>query len=221
MTLDVEDGAIGSTISLPPEEPLSAREQRVARRLFRSLPEQLVARRSFPLGPTHLVATMGRVLPHPPFDLQLWESSSGDLALGGTMLFRVRPWSGTPGLDDRFFFRWRLHAVFVAHLLVELRPEGENQDRSEVSISADLRKELRVAVRWLPRVAAVGAAIGAAAAALLATALKLDSPLLPLVLAGALVGWVGGRAVLGRAGRTAVGKARLQLERLLDAIAAG
>jgi len=221
LTLDVEDSAIGSTISLPPEEPLSAQEQRVARRLFRSLPEQLVARRSFPLGPTDLVATMGRVLPHPPFDLQLWECSSGDLALGGAMLFRVRPWSGTPGLDDRFFFRWRLHAVFVTHLLVELKPEAEDRDRSEVSITADLRTELRVAVRWLPRVAAAGAAIVAGGAALLATALKLDSLLPPLVLAGALGGWLGGRALLGRAGRTAIGKARLQLDRLLDAIAAG
>lgn len=198
---------------------MSPLEQRLSRIIYGYDRGILRASRCFDATPAESLAAVSRVFPNAPYDLRLIDCMDGSAVEGGALVFKVLSWSDAL-LGERFWFRFRLKAVFIDHVWLRLSSCHTARDSVELQLTADLKNEVRIGTRWylLPLVLA-GSAGGAFGFSWLADRLwGLDEgALLTIWLVGALVGGFAGAATLARWGRGAIAKARMQLDGLLAA----
>jgi len=146
-----------------------------------------VIHREVPADPHRIWATAGRMLPYPPFELRLHDSTGGPPAEGGSAVFHLPPVMAPAVSVDHLMFQSRLLAVFIR--VVELRISRVLHG-SAVEVRADLDREVTMGLWILPFLLMVALLGGAGGAALLVPRLAPHVPglaglPLPILAAGA------------------------------------
>lgn len=199
--------------------PLSPVEQRLARLIYGHEQAKLCTVRRLNGSPAELLAAVGRVFPNEPYQLRLVDYLYGPSAPDGARVFKVLAWKDAP-LGDALRFRVRLKTVFLDHLTLRIIPHETADDCSELAISGDLQHEIRIGTRWFLVPLTVAGAIGGALGLHWLAMRQLppgDPTSVTVLIAGAAAGAVAGATTLAIWGRSAIGKARKELDGLLAA----
>lgn len=172
----------------PGRHPLA---ERVARFLYGITGGTLVVRQEVPAEPHWVWITAGRVLPHPPFSLQLHDTLGGHPAEGGAAVFHLPPllasYESRDQLMERILFEGRLNRVLIKILELRISPVAGG---AALEVGADLDREVTLGLWFLPFVLLGGALLGVGGAVflvprLLSFAPVLDGISLPILASGA------------------------------------
>ncbi len=147
--------------------------ERVAHFLYGVTRGTLVVRRRTPADPDRVWLTVGRLLPHPPFELRLHDTVGGHPAEGGGAVFHLPPVMAPAVSLEHAMFHTRLLTIMVQALEVRISPMEGGAD---VEVSADLDREVTVGLWMLPFLLVGALLAGAGGAAFLLPRLASSLP---------------------------------------------
>jgi serine/threonine protein kinase len=206
--------------------PELAVSERSATRFLGTDERSLAVSRTVAGAPRGARPPRGAVLQRSPFDLQLRETVGPHPLDGGVLVFDLpgpAAITGAPAAQVAWHWMALRHQLEARQLQVTLRAVQADGERTEVALRCDLRPGVRrnvLASRWIAgSLAGTGGALTSAVLAKGAALLLSAAVLLPAAGVAAGLGAVSLFAYR-RLYRSTLAKARAELERALDAVAA-
>ena len=196
-------------------EAQGGRLDRWADRFMKDLPKWLTVRRTLDVSPEESYASLQRVFPNSPYDFSLIGTRGGSPLEGGRLIFDVPNQVGFASHGNSTIFDIRQHGG-ILEIEVSLRPVGDDGEKTELEITAQLAHGRRTAFMVAHAIGGVGA--GVAGLVALVGAANGSPEMIPvLAVVGAGV-FMGGTRGFRRLYRWAIGRAEKGFERLINAI---